>query len=159
MGTILPLILLCLCVQAASSAFAQTDGKIVLSPDRFRNASSTIDLVDNWKYHAGDHAEWADPTFDDSEKYTIEHQIDRVRRRAREQMFFTGMPLAFAILHLLLFLFYPLSFVTKESRVGVGMGLYNAYHIIEKHNGTIDVKSEVGAGTRFTIALPIDQTL
>ena len=40
---------------------------------------------------------------------TSEYQFNRVRRRASEQMFFTGVPLAFAILHLLLFLFYPRS--------------------------------------------------
>jgi signal transduction histidine kinase len=29
-----------------------------------------------------------------------------------------------------------------------------AYNIIKKHNGSIDVKNEVGKGTTFTIRLP-----
>ena len=44
-------------------------------------------------------------------------------------------------------------FSTKENR-GTGLGLSVSYGIIEKHGGTIDVHSEVGAGTTFTIILP-----
>jgi len=53
---------------------------------------------------------------------------------------------------------FELNFTTKKSRVGVGMGLPNAYNIIHKHNGEIKVESAVGKGTEFTIALPIEQT-
>ena len=219
--------ILSLCFQAAFPSFAQFDGKIVLSPDSFKNENNSIQLDNNWKYHAGDNVAWADPAFDDSDweivntwvepnklakgnwkgigwfrlhlavdstlwktplalhvyqrgaseiyldgvqieqfgqvrtkesevdvymvkevlfkdktehliavrysnfsvdalyksalnagfniilfgnpNYTVEHLVNRVRRRANEQMFFTGVPLAFAILHLLLFLFYPRS--------------------------------------------------
>lgn len=41
---------------------------------------------------------------------------------------------------------------TKEQ--GNGLGLFISYGIIEKHNGSITVESEVDAGTRFTIKLP-----
>jgi len=50
----------------------------------------------------------------------------------------------------------PLNFITKKSRVGVGMGLSNAYNIIRKHNGEIKVESEVGKGTEVVITLPIE---
>ena len=43
-------------------------------------------------------------------------------------------------------------FTTKEKGLGLGMAI--AHRIIEDHNGAIEVKSEVGQGTRFTIALP-----
>jgi signal transduction histidine kinase len=38
----------------------------------------------------------------------------------------------------------------------VGLGLAIAYGIIERHHGSIDVESEVGKGTTFTITLPVE---
>ncbi len=43
---------------------------------------------------------------------------------------------------------------TKESGHGVGLGLAIARGIVERHNGRIDVQSEVGRGTTFTVTLP-----
>ncbi len=37
---------------------------------------------------------------------------------------------------------------------GTGLGLVNVATIVEEHGGTIDVESEVGKGTTFTILLP-----
>lgn len=45
-------------------------------------------------------------------------------------------------------------FTTKEIGKGTGLGLNVAYNIIKKHNGTIDVESKVGEGTKFTIRIP-----
>ncbi|HXG12233.1 MAG TPA: ATP-binding protein [Gemmataceae bacterium] len=38
---------------------------------------------------------------------------------------------------------------------GTGLGLATARKIIEAHGGTIDLQSEVGRGTKFTIRLPV----
>ena len=45
-------------------------------------------------------------------------------------------------------------FTTKPVGKGTGLGLSISYGIIEKHKGTIHVKSEPGKGTEFTIILP-----
>ena len=42
----------------------------------------------------------------------------------------------------------------KETR-GNGLGLTLAKHIIEAHGGSVDVESEVGKGSKFTIRIPL----
>ncbi len=45
-------------------------------------------------------------------------------------------------------------FTTKGVGVGTGLGLSICYQIIQGHRGKIQVESEVGKGTAFTIVLP-----
>jgi len=46
----------------------------------------------------------------------------------------------------------------RSGTEGLGLGLWIAKQIIDKHGGTITVQSELGKGTAFTITLPL-QTL
>ena len=47
-------------------------------------------------------------------------------------------------------------FTTKEEGTGLGLSIVN--RIIREHGGRIDVRSESGRGTSFTITLPIKET-
>lgn len=49
-------------------------------------------------------------------------------------------------------LFEP--FATTKGQKGTGLGLAVTWGIIDNHNGTISVKSELGVGTRFIILIP-----
>jgi signal transduction histidine kinase len=53
---------------------------------------------------------------------------------------------------------YEPFFTTKKEAYGVGLGLSTVYGIIERHKGTINVKSRPGEGTTFMLKLPISES-
>jgi len=48
-------------------------------------------------------------------------------------------------------------FTTKSIGQGTGLGLAIAHQIVEQHGGLIRVASKPGTGTRFLVALPVEQ--
>lgn len=48
-------------------------------------------------------------------------------------------------------------FYSTKGQKGTGLGLAVIWGIIDNHNGTINVESEVGKGTTFTIQLPLSK--
>ncbi len=50
--------------------------------------------------------------------------------------------------------FYTIGTSDHEHRVGMGIGLFMVKEIVTLHGGTVDVHSEVGKGSIFTITLP-----
>src|SRR6185295_2005769 len=45
-------------------------------------------------------------------------------------------------------------FFTTKGKAGMGLGLAVSFGIIRRHEGSVEVESEVGAGTKFKIILP-----
>ena len=50
-------------------------------------------------------------------------------------------------------LFEP--FATTKGQKGTGLGLAVSWGIVDNHNGTITVESEVGIGTSFIVRIPV----
>lgn len=50
-------------------------------------------------------------------------------------------------------------FFTTKGKAGMGLGLAVSFGIIRRHEGSVEVESEVGTGTKFRISLPKAQML
>ena len=46
-------------------------------------------------------------------------------------------------------------FTTKPQGVGTGLGLWITYNIVADHGGRIELATEPGRGTTFTVTLPV----
>jgi two-component system NtrC family sensor kinase len=82
---------------------------------------------------------------------SFSHEPDEIRILVRDDG--TGIPP-----EILSRIFEPF-LTTKETGRGVGLGLAISRSILERHNGSIVVQSELGRGTTFTVTLPWDSEL
>jgi len=48
-------------------------------------------------------------------------------------------------------------FTTKGVGKGTGLGLSISYAVVKEHDGRLEVRSEVGRGSTFTIVLPLER--
>lgn len=85
------------------------------------------------------------------EPVALRHPEARVGRFACVHVIDTGMGIqAKDLPHI----FEPF-FTTKEHDRGTGLGLAITYGVVHQHGGWIEVGSEVGRGTRFSVFLPL----
>ncbi len=53
--------------------------------------------------------------------------------------------------------FHRVAGKNEETFSGLGIGLFLAYEIIQRHNGTIEVESKLGKGSNFSFVLPYER--
>jgi two-component system phosphate regulon sensor histidine kinase PhoR len=52
--------------------------------------------------------------------------------------------------------FYRVDVKRSKERGGTGLGLAIVKHILNRHNGRLQIDSAVGEGSRFIVSLPAD---
>ncbi len=87
---------------------------------------------------------------------TIEVSVSRVGPRALLVVRDHGDGIAADHIPRLTERFYRVDAARSRDSGGTGLGLAIVKHIVERHRGTIDIRSAPGAGTTVTVALPID---
>jgi PAS domain S-box-containing protein len=93
-------------------------------------------------------------------KFTDRGGIVRVRARRDEDrvsiaVIDTGVGIAPADLSRLYRSFEQLTLPSGDRPGGTGLGLALTKRLVEMHGGTIDVESELGVGTTFTVRIPV----
>jgi signal transduction histidine kinase len=117
----------------------EADAELVVLADRGRVQQVLLNLLTNALIHAADSPD-------------VIIRLRRLRRRAEIEMEDHGPGMA-PDLQARLFSRFERGAGTE--RRGLGLGLYISREIVTAHGGTIDVDSQAGDGTTFTIHLPL----
>jgi len=71
-------------VQSDTTLFYKLSGwrdlaqhKIYITPERLANKEGYIELIEGWKYKAGDDSSWVDPSFNDSSWQEVNPELDK----------------------------------------------------------------------------------
>ena len=71
-------------VQSDTTLFYKLSGwrdlaqhKIYITPERLANKEGYIELIEGWKYKAGDDSSWVDPSFNDSSWQKVNPELDK----------------------------------------------------------------------------------
>jgi two-component system, OmpR family, phosphate regulon sensor histidine kinase PhoR len=51
--------------------------------------------------------------------------------------------------------FFRVNSPANRNKDGTGLGLAIVKHIASRHHGTLDIESEVGVGSKFSLVLPV----
>jgi two-component system, chemotaxis family, CheB/CheR fusion protein len=116
----------------------ELDKGIVVFADRARLQQVLLNLLSNALVHA-------------SQSPEVVVRLRRLRRRAEVEIEDHGPGIPRELQTKLFRRFER----TSTSRRGLGLGLYISREIVAAHGGTIDVDSEPGEGTIFTLRLPL----
>jgi len=128
--------------QQASVTLHTTGDNFMLTADRMHITSVIYNLLDNaLKYSTG------------SPVITIDLTATATMISLQVSDKGIGIPAAYA--NKIFEKFFRVPSGNQHNVKGYGLGLSYVAHIIAQHKGTIDVKTEEGKGTTFTIQLPI----
>ena len=121
---------------------AELDGTVVVSGDAMRLGQACDNLISNAVKFT-------------PKGGTVTVRLGALNGTATVEVSDTGMGIAAAEIEHLFSRFFRASTATKNAVPGVGLGLVITKAIVIAHGGTLDVTSEVGIGTNFTMALPL----
>ncbi len=127
--------------------YAQPDAEVVVNGDANHLERAVTNLLTN-----------AVKFTPDGGRISISLAPDRTGRAATLRVADTGLGIPRVELDQVFEKFFRSSVVQEQAIQGSGLGLAIVKNIVESHDGRIDVESEPGSGTTFTITLPLART-
>jgi PAS domain S-box-containing protein len=124
--------------------YAQPDAEVLVNGDATHLERAVTNLLTN-----------AVKFTPDGGRISVSLAPDRTGRAAKLSVADTGLGIPRVELDQVFERFFRSSVVQEQAIQGSGLGLAIVKDIVESHDGRIDVRSEPGSGTTFTITLPL----